>query len=228
MENSIVLTSEEEAFILSQIQYLHTELVSIQQAFLGIISVSIGAYALVLYYAFTTKGPGKLIFIILPFLFSLSLYNILKFTIKMLGIDAYIRYLETLINLSHKKILFAWQSFLIYANGYSVLGVIPQIPCSIALFALLIYKYIQTINTLNISLLLIIPCSCLLVVQILFILLMLYHAVTHYSVVLRICQTSLNSVPSVDLQELLHTEYPPYVKKLLGYLHPQKRKKQNS
>lgn len=210
------LTKDEETLVLEQIKYLQSELISIQQAFLGIISVSVGVYALVLYYAFTATGSGKKIFIILPFLFSLSLYNIIKYTIKMLGIDAYVRHLESLINTAHNKPLFSWQSYFIYANGYSVIGIIPQIPCYILIAATLLYKYVQTIVELRLGLPLASFISILLVIQSFFLILMLYHAATQYHFVKIVCNKNFTSKSYSYFQtNNPHTEQPLYIKKIL-------------
>ena len=97
------MTSEEEQLLIEQIKYLQNELVSIQQAFLGCISIPLGIYVLAIYYAFSSAAYSDIIFSILPFFFSLSFFNIIKYTIKMLGIDAYLCHLEKLINQNHKK-----------------------------------------------------------------------------------------------------------------------------
>lgn len=72
------LDTEEETLILEQIKYLHGEFVSIQQSFVGITSVALVGYAIVIYYALISEKEE--FFLFLPFLFSLSVYNILKYT----------------------------------------------------------------------------------------------------------------------------------------------------
>ena len=58
-------------------KYIQSEVVSIQQGFLGVISIPLGIYALILYYTLTVKdGDIKgILFLLSPFLFSLSFYN---------------------------------------------------------------------------------------------------------------------------------------------------------
>ena len=49
------LNKKEETLILEQIKYLHEEFVSIQQIFVGIISVALAVYAVVIYYALSSE-----------------------------------------------------------------------------------------------------------------------------------------------------------------------------
>lgn len=191
VDQDMRLTSEEELFAIEQIKYLHTELVSIQQSFLNIISVSVGVYALVFYYAFTATGFEKEIFLLLPFLFLWSLYNILKYTIKSLGIGAYIRHLEKLVNRKHNKKLFMWESYLINANQYPLVGVLPQVPCILAIIFVVVYKYIVTIIELKVSLIVIMILSILLCFQIILMIWMLYRAAIHVKKITNICDNSI-------------------------------------
>lgn len=144
------LTDErEEALVVEQIKYLQGELCSIQSSFLAIISVSLGAYGLIIYYALSQDVAW--LFILLLFLFSLSFYNILKYTAKMMGLDAYVSYLESLVNVTHQKTLFRWQSYLIYANGFSFGGAVLQLPCCFAILVFIIYKFVTSMETLDLS-----------------------------------------------------------------------------
>lgn len=180
--------SEESALLLEQMKYLQHEIASIQQHFLGIISVSVGVYAVIIYYALTMKEHGQIIFVLLPFFFLLSFYNILKYTIKTLGLEAYVRHLETRINDMYGKPLFLWQSGLIYANSYSFLGGLAQIPCIVAVVLFLGYQYVQNIETFH-------PfpgaagiLTGLLIVQIVCVCAMLLGCATQYFVVLYWCR----------------------------------------
>ena len=136
------LTVEERRDVISQIQYLHNEAMGVQSAFLGSIALPVGVFALIIYYALQSDKPAT-IFIILPFLFSLSIFNLLKYTIKILGIDAYIRQLELLLNESYQKPLFLWQNTLVYANGYSLLGGLAQLPAFLAVFLFLMFQFFR-------------------------------------------------------------------------------------
>ena len=148
MVDTCKFTAEEEALLMEQIKYLQSELCSIQSSFLGIISVPVAVYGLPLYYALQQEGEASnLLFVLMPFLFSLSLFNILKYTIKMMGLDAYTRYLEDQLNRSHGKSLFKWQSHLIYANSYSLVGGVIQVPCFVALAIFLGYKFYENIGS---------------------------------------------------------------------------------
>lgn len=142
------LDAEEEKFILEQIKYMHNEMVGIQQAFLGSISLPLGIYAVAVYYTYQSDYREHL-FSILPFLFSLSIFNILKYTIKMLGIDAYIRYLEELINASRQKNIFMWQTYLVHTNSYSLIGGLCQLPAFLALGFFILVQFWNSVYSLD-------------------------------------------------------------------------------
>ncbi len=152
MEINGKFSPEEETLIMEQIKSLHNELCSIQSSFLGIISVPVAVYGLLIYYALqldskvTPSHPANTLFIVMPFLFLLSVFNILKYTIKMLGIGAYIRHLEGQLNASHKKNIFIWQSHLIDANSYAMVGGIFQLPCFFGLAIFLGYEFLKNIK----------------------------------------------------------------------------------
>lgn len=181
------LQPDEESMVLEQIKYLHGEYISIQQYFVGIISVALTGYAIIIYYAL--NSDNKEFFFVLPFLFSLSVYNILKYTIRALGLNAYIRHLEKLINTKHQKSLFLWQSYLVYANGYSVLGAFPQIPCFLAMGIFFGYKFCDAISSTTYPFCLILLLIILLIIQVMFLVLMSVNCITQYWAVLDICQT---------------------------------------
>lgn len=208
MENICKLTSEEENLLLEQIKFLHSELCSIQSSFLGVISIPVAVYGLLIYYALhsdTSDHPFNLLFILMPFLFSLSVFNILKYTIKMMGLDAYIRYLEGQLNSSHGKTLFKWQSYLIYANSYSVVGGIIQIPSFFALAIFLGYEFIKNIRLCNIFPHCKFVFVSLLACQIIGLLYMLFICLTHYGAVGFWCDTiAMCPIPS----ENFHSECP--------------------
>lgn len=185
-DRNYYIDEKEEALILEQIKYLREECVSIQQFFVGLISVSLATYAIVIYYALSAEKDE--IFLFLPFLFSLSIYNLLKYTVRVLGLDAYIRHLEKLINNKHQKSLFLWQSYLIYANGYSVFGSFPQLPCLLAICIFLAYQFCRAISSTEYPSYLIIILVILLIIQVAFLALMGVNCLTHYWAVLDICK----------------------------------------
>ena len=140
----------EEQLLLEQIKYLQSERCSIQSSFLSIISISLVSYGLMLYYAFDydlrLEGKVNYFFIVLPFLFALSFYNTIKYTMKILGIGSYIRYLEGTINKKNGKAIFQWQSYLVQANGYGLLGGVAQAPCYLIIASILVYKFLENIG----------------------------------------------------------------------------------
>lgn len=145
---SLIIEETEIVPILEEIKSLRSELVSIQSSFLSMISIALGAYGLIIYYAFqlnNSSNPNYL-FIVLPFLFLISFNNIIKYTIKMLGMGGYIRFLEGLLNCYYKKPLFQWHSYLIFANGYGAVGGLAQLPCFLALSILVGVKFYENIQ----------------------------------------------------------------------------------
>ena len=196
------LNKKEETLILEQIKYLHEEFVSIQQIFVGIISVALAVYAVVIYYALSSEKNE--IFLLLPFLFSLSIYNLLKYTVRVLGIDAYISHLEKLINTTHQKSLFLWQSYLAYANKYTPFGVLPQLPCFFVMGIFLIYRFYLAILSTTYPFYLILSFIILLLIQIICLVLMGINCLTQYRAVLEICKTiPPNLTSKEDIQKLI-------------------------
>lgn len=207
--------------LLEQIKYLHSELCSIQSSFLGVISIPLAVYGLLIYYALQLEGQNQAhMFVLLPFLFSLSLFNILKYTIKMMGLDAYIRYLEQQLNTFHKKSLFKWQSYLIYANSYSVAGGLVQVPIFLALAIFLGCKFFASINSYSIFPNSKVILTALLAFQAVGLLYMLYVCATQYGVVEGWCdKIGMSETPS---PRSLRTECPPFARglyeRLLSFL----------
>lgn len=134
---------------LTQITYLHDEMISIQSSFLAMIYIPLAFLGVLIYYAYNSDAQTVL-FLLLPFLFAWSMYNLLKYTMKMLGIDAYTRHLEKKLNkLMEDPTLFLWQDQLIYQNGYSLWGILGQIPCMMVITVFLVYKFVESILSLE-------------------------------------------------------------------------------
>ena len=215
----IDLTNEEEQLILEQIKYIQSEVVSIQQGFLGVISIPMGIYAVIIYYTLTVidRDIRGLLFLLLPFFFSLSFYNILKYTIKILGLESYQCHLEKILNENHQKPLFLWQNLLVYANGYSVLGAVGQVPCCAFIFIFLFYKFFSVgIKTEALPEPFRVCAIVLLMAQLLFLLIMLLHCGRQYFVIEDICEKvlgkySVQSEAWLDYKSM-ETEIPEYVK----------------
>ena len=145
------LSDDREVSLLTeQISGLRSEYLSIQSSFLTMTAISFGGYGVILYYAYKLDSeiPINYLFLALPFLFGISFINILKYTIKMLGIGAYITHLEKTINCKVKKNVFAWHSKLAYVNGYNYVGV-AHIVCNIALYALIGRRFILTMGDIK-------------------------------------------------------------------------------
>lgn len=215
-EPQLKLDEREETMLIEQIKYLQNELVSIQQAFLSAISIPVGIYVLAIYYAYSSEYSDTM-FAVLPFFFSLSMFNILKYSIKMLGLDAYIRHMEGVINRVHKKSLFLWQSKLIYANSYSVVGGVCQIPVFIAIAIFLGAKFVQAVQVLDTELF---PYAAgiftaLLISEVVFLIIILLICLTQYHAVDQWCKDIPFELTPENEGELksLHTGVPHYIPK---------------
>ncbi len=135
--------------ITEQIHDLRSEYISIQSNFLTVTSIAFVGFGVVLYYAFlldnNKDNPADFInfvFIALPFLFGISFLNILKYTVRMMGIGSYVSHLEKLLNAKSKKNIFLWHKKLVGINGYTIVG-LAQIPCYVALFILVGMKFYE-------------------------------------------------------------------------------------
>ncbi len=135
--------------ITEQIHDLRSEYISIQSHFLTVTSIAFIGFGVVLYYAFLLDSDPKkpadyinYVFIVLPFLFGISFLNILKYTVRMMGIGSYVSHLEKLLNAKTKKNLFLWHKKLVGINGYTVVG-LAQIPCYLALFVVIGMKFVE-------------------------------------------------------------------------------------
>jgi len=222
MRIKIDLTNEEEQLILEQMKYIQSEVISIQQGFLGVISIPMGIYAVIIYYTLTVEDSDirGLLFLVLPFFFSLSFYNILKYTIKILGLEAYQCYLEKILNENHQKPLFLWQNLLVYANGYSVLGAVGQVPCCAFIFIFLFYKFFTLgIKTEALPEPFRVCAIVLLMIQVLFLMIMLLHCGRQYFVIEDICEKELREYSAQSETWLdyksMKTELPEYVKAII-------------
>ncbi len=149
------IDDSEIPLITEQIHDLRSEYISIQSNFLTVTSIAFVGFGVVLYYAFlldnNKDNPADFInfvFIALPFLFGISFLNILKYTVRMMGIGAYVSHLEKLLNAKTQKNLFLWHKKMVGINGYTIVG-LAQIPCYGALFAVVAMKYLENMELLK-------------------------------------------------------------------------------
>lgn len=166
--------------LLEQIKYIHNEIISIQNSFLAMIYIPLAFLGVMIYYAYT----NNVIFLILPFLFFWCLYNLMKYSMKIYGLDAYTRYLEESINSICGEPCFLWQSHLINCNGYHIWGILGQLPCFLAVGIFLIHKFLCTFfatpfSTIGWILL------YLLAAEVILLLIMLFFTARHYYAVLK-------------------------------------------
>lgn len=216
-----MLTEKEEKLILEQLKYLQNEIISIQQGFISFVSIPLGVYALIVYYILNIADNQvkEILFLLLPFFFCLSFYNILKYTIKILGLESYQRHLENMINRNHEKPLFLWQSFFVYANGYSFIGSIGQFPCIFVIFIYFTYNFFEVaISTDSIPKNILNFLIIFYLLQIVFLVLMLFHCLRQYSWIENDCKKFFNEINNKEWEKNLadiETMYPPYIKNIL-------------
>ncbi len=151
------IDDSEIPLITEQIHDLRSEYISIQSNFLTVTSIAFVGFGVVLYYAFyleknsaDTENFINFVFIALPFLFGISFLNILKYTVRMMGIGAYVSHLEKLLNAKTQKNLFLWHKKMVGINGYTIVG-LAQLPCYFALFAVVTMKYLENMELLKVS-----------------------------------------------------------------------------
>lgn len=148
-------TNEKQHLInlyLEQIKYLAQENMSIQNNFLAGVNLPLAALGLLIYYIETSnKISAQNIYIILPFLYFFIPYNLIKFSTRMLSIDAYLTYLENQINTLMGKDVFLWNKELIDCSllpcGFGKGTTIVQLPIHLVSIFYLVIKFINAINT---------------------------------------------------------------------------------
>lgn len=138
--------------ITEQIHDLRSEYISIQSSFLTVTSIAFAGLGVILYYAFSLDIDNEsksnfinYVFVALPFLFGIGFLNILKYTVRMMGLGSYISHLEKLLNAKTKKNLFLWHKKLVGINGYTIVG-LAQIPCYLALVVVIGYKFFENMR----------------------------------------------------------------------------------
>ena len=75
--------------LLAQITYLQAESTSIQNNFLAMLYIPLAFVGVMIYYAYQSPASVYL-FLLLPFLFSWCIANLMKYTLKSFDIGAYI------------------------------------------------------------------------------------------------------------------------------------------
>lgn len=110
---------------LEQIKYLRQEYVSIQDKFLANTSIPLMVLGVMVYYIETSLTEGRdftYFYLVLPFLYFSIPYNTIKYTIRMMGINGYIKYLENTINILMEEKVFSWNTRLINSGCFGGFG----------------------------------------------------------------------------------------------------------
>lgn len=135
---------------LEQIKYLVEEKISIQNQFLAGVNLPLVALGLLVYYIEMNIDKVRNIYLLLPFFYLFIPYNLIKFTIRILGINEYICYMEQEINSLLKTEVFMWNRKLIntsvFPGGFAFVTTLAQIPIHLVTVVFLIYKFCDTIN----------------------------------------------------------------------------------
>lgn len=135
---------------LEQIKYLREENISIQNNFLVGKTIPLTALGLIIYYIESSDKNLNFIYLILPFLFFGVPYNVIKYTIRMMGINGYTKYLEEQINSLIGKKVFRWNSQLINCGcfgGFAFITTLAQLPINFIVVAFLIIKFFDVQKT---------------------------------------------------------------------------------
>lgn len=183
---NVMVEDQRAKMLLAQITYLHNEQVSIQNSFLAMLYIPIAFLGVIIYYAYQSD-TSEVLFLLLPFLFSWCIFNLMKYTMKALGIDAYVRHLEQELNAWLGENLFCWQDQLIHANGYTFWGITGQVPCLVVVYAFLIYKFFGALSSSKIceNLLVVSFFKTVFWVQALLLIVMAFFTARHYHKVLK-------------------------------------------
>lgn len=130
--------------LLAQITYLQAETTSIQHNFLAMTYIPLAFVGVMIYYAYASPGSAYL-FLLLPFLFSWCIANLMKYTLKSFDIGGYIMTLEEELNRLYGAELFRWEGRCLGATSYSGLGTFAQAPGLFILYVFLIVKFILAV-----------------------------------------------------------------------------------
>lgn len=135
---------------LEQIKYLRQENISIQDKFLASVSIPLSVLGVVVYNIETSTNKNfSNFYLFLVFLYFLIPFNTLKYSIRMMGINGYIKYLEYKINNFMEENVFSWNTRLInsgYFGGFAFTTTLAQIPIYIVCFIFLFKKYLEIKN----------------------------------------------------------------------------------
>ena len=137
---------------IEQMQYLRQEYVAIQNSFLAGSSLPLTALGILTYYIEDSGTASvKSMYLFLPFLFLFVPYNLIKYSIRMMGINAYMKHLETSINTLVGKKIFIWNNELINCSclkkgGFAVITTAAQIPIYVAIAIFILVKFINTLS----------------------------------------------------------------------------------
>lgn len=131
-----------------QIKYLRQENINIQDKFLSSTSIPVAVLGVFIYYI--EKAKITSLYLLLPFLYFLIPYNLIKYTIRMLAINGYIKHMEREINILTKGNTFLWNSELInssfFKGGFSTITTLAQVPLHFVSCLYLIVKFIETLS----------------------------------------------------------------------------------
>ena len=142
------LSREKQAeLLLAQITCLQSEAASIQNGFLGMLYIPLAFVGVMVYYAYSSDSPN--VFLLLPFLLSWCIANLMKYTLKCFDIHNCVFELEEKLNRMSGERIFVWESGYNGQSRYGGLGTFVQGPCLFFVYALLIIEYIRAVSGLD-------------------------------------------------------------------------------
>lgn len=137
---------------LEQIKYVSAENSSIQEKFLASVDVPLVALGLFIFYIETSAATeAKQIYLLLPFLCFSILFNLIKYTIRILINNGYLKHLEKQINLLMNDKMFLLNRVLkdtsTFSWGFAVSTTLVQIPIYLAISSFLMREFIEAFRT---------------------------------------------------------------------------------
>lgn len=175
------MTKEKKADLyLEQIKYIRDENNSIQDKFLSGVDVPLAALGILIFYIESEgnepDNTARILYLLLPFLCISILYNLIKYSIRILINNGYLKHLEKQMNLIFDEKIFLMNKSLrdtsAFPLGFAIMTTFAQIPIYFAIGLFLLMRFGTVIKEIEISEAF---CVCLivcLVIEIVFIVMM--------------------------------------------------------
>lgn len=165
---------------LEQIKYIREENNSIQDKFLSGVDVPLAALGVLIFYIESAgeevQSNVRVLYLLLPFLCLSIVYNLIKYSIRILINNGYLKHLEKQINLIFRDKIFLMNKYLrdtsVFPLGFAVITTFAQIPIYIAIGVFLLLRFAVVIRELDLPIAFCMLLKGSLVVEMAFILMM--------------------------------------------------------